>query len=123
MKVCQQCGTEVFDGEEFCYSCGYIGEPVECTHEPMDKNKEWAALLLALIPGIFDIFGLGQLYLRSYLKAGLFLASSIILYIAGSYYGVKDDNIVYMGVTMAIFMIQAMDVMNTIRHRKQMKNV
>ena len=123
MKVCRQCGTEVFDGEEFCYSCGYTGEPVECVHEPMDKQSEWIALLLALIPGIFDVFGLGQLYLRSYLKAGLFFTLSAVLYIAVSYYDVKKDDITYMGATMAIFLIQAMDVMNTIRRRKQMKNV
>jgi len=123
MKICGQCGTEIFDGEEFCYSCGNTGEPIECVHEPMNKQNEWIALLLALIPGIFDVFGLGQLYLRSYLKAGLFLAVSLVLYFAVPHYGVDKGTLPYLGMTMVIFLAQAMDVMNTIRKRKQMKNV
>jgi TM2 domain-containing membrane protein YozV len=123
MKICRQCGTEIFDGEEFCYSCGNIGEPVECTHEPMNKSNRWIALLLALIPGFFDVFGLGQLYLRSYFKAGLFLTISVVMYFAVPHYGVEKDSITYIGATMAIFLVQAMDVMNTIRRREQMKNV
>jgi len=124
MKVCRQCGTEVFDGEEFCYSCGYIGEPVECVHEPLSRQSEWTAILLAIIPGFFDVFGLGQLYLRSYLKAGLFMLSSALLFLAVNHFDIiEKDSLIHLGVRTGLFFIQAMDVMVTTIRRRRVENV
>jgi hypothetical protein len=44
-------------------------------------RRTLTAKFLALIPGIFNIFGLGHIYLRSYGKALFFISLSALIYL------------------------------------------
>ncbi len=128
MFVCNECGQSSPDPTDFCYSCGSMkGYHVDETAVPegysyantpggsviINKdivNKAPLALLLAFIPGLFNIFGLGQLFLKRYVQGILFLAAT------AGYFALKYGNIVVLSplvlffISMILFVLQLMDV-------------
>ncbi len=76
-RYCHKCGHPIAPGESFCPECHTpIPRPV-----PMEMNKlAMPAVLLALIPGFFNIFGLGHLLMKQYARGGMFLIMSGILW-------------------------------------------
>ena len=114
----------MFDGEEFCYACGYIGEPVEYGRAAPNRKRDMTALLLAIVPGffgmfgLFDVYGLGHLYLRRYVRAALFLTLSIALFLAVRLSYVDRDSIFLMAANSAVFLIQAFDVLRILNRER-----
>lgn len=100
---CQNCGAVLKGGETFCGRCGFLVDaPFECRDcrtrigaedryctgcgrlvRPGKLNRSSsrpiAALLLGLIPGLFSIWGLGQLFSLSIRKGLLFFALGLVL--------------------------------------------
>ena len=132
MFICNECGRVTQESDaEFCHYCGSDkGTDVEPAmmpqgYEPIsangggviyaDKSKLRRipiALMLAFIPGLFDIFGLGHLVIGRWVKAIAFLALS------GGFYYLRfmsgwDMLIPYLSViSIAIFVVQMVDLYN-----------
>jgi hypothetical protein len=70
------------EGEDFCPHCGSPQDSRAnqgMVNEVMRKTL--IAKMLAFIPGIFNIFGLGHILLHSYLRGVLFMALSAAIYV------------------------------------------
>ena len=111
MKICERCGTEVFDDETFCRRCGYDGIMLNFSdsYARPKKNDRMIAIMLAILPGLVNVFGLGQLYLKRYIRAGIFITLTIIMYVASFY---LDDSwqTAFTIAIMSLFVIQSVDV-------------
>jgi len=79
---CIRCGKDLVEGEDFCPHCGSPQDSRAnqgMVNEVMRKTL--IAKMLAFIPGIFNIFGLGHILLHSYLRGVLFMALSAAIYV------------------------------------------
>lgn len=93
MPFCPNCGTDIIDGRKFCTECGVeLGErrappqmnySTHRTAQPVVVQKDaTAALLLALIPGLFGFLGIGHIYLgRVGLGIGLLIGGLCLMFI------------------------------------------
>ena len=108
-NVCHSCGAAVERGQNFCRSCGAALMPSGPTIVPI-RMKKYApiALLLALIPGFFHIYGLGHLVMKQWLRGGMFLAMTVILFFVGPSF---ENQFVFLILDMGVFLFQMMDVM------------
>jgi len=86
MPFCPNCGREVSTGSAFCPSCGaslnatsYSPPPVG-TVTMLPQKSEGEAVLLALILGLFGLWGVGHMYAG---KVG----KGIVLLVAGLIFG------------------------------------
>lgn len=128
MNHCNDCGYTSDGDLDFCIKCGSknivnfvaptLPEGYEVVNTPNGLvaanvpfvKKIPIALFLAFVPGLFDIFGLGQIVLKKYVKGVLFLASSAFC-IAVSYFGFLPQIADYMWIiSMAIFILQIVDL-------------
>ena len=113
MKVCGQCGKGLFDDDTFCTGCGYDGEMLYADApqtRTTNKSRNTVALCLALVPGLINIFGLGQLYLRYYVRAAIFITLTVVLYIVDLYYLTPDWEGYFSGLVVGVYLIQSMDI-------------
>lgn len=80
--TCVRCGMELVEGGTFCPHCGST-QSVSAVRMRANELSRMSlmAKMLALVPGIFNIFGLGHLLLRSYLRALVFMALSGAIYL------------------------------------------
>jgi len=69
MVFCSSCGAEVLDEHEYCNKCGErIKQGVKAQHvEPkgskqLELKSEGTALVLAILLGLFGLWGIGQIY-------------------------------------------------------------
>lgn len=132
MHICTECGRVSEEDYDFCPHCGSTkGANVDPALIPpqfkvVSSNqgtfivKQSAiriklALALALIPGIFNIFGLGHFALGKYVRGVLFLACSGFYYYE-RYIGYFGIGYWYLfGFSMAVFLVQILDVFNLIK--------
>ncbi len=109
---CIDCGSELTFGSNVCPSCG------SASARGMDMatafKKSMIAKLLALIPGIFNFFGLGHLYLGKYPKAFLLLMASVALRLANERWVVPGEipnaELIWLGASLVVFIYQLWDV-------------
>ena len=108
--VCHSCGSPVKPHENFCRSCGAALMTSSPIIMPLKlKKNAFLALILALIPGFFHVYGLGHLVLKQYLRGAMFLALSVILFISTGYF--KEHALILMMLDLGVFLFQMMDVM------------
>ena len=106
--ACPSCGAHIDRGAVYCPSCGNK-VPEAVTVMPRANKMGMAAIALALIPGIFNIFGLGHLVLKQWSRGAMFIALTvIILYMNG--WQLFSSNIMIYLITLAVYMYQAMDI-------------
>ncbi|MFA6679895.1 MAG: zinc ribbon domain-containing protein [Candidatus Methanomethylophilaceae archaeon] len=110
--VCSNCGTKLPTDSIFCSNCGQLIKQAS----PVKQNKYSAtltmtAMMLAFIPGIFDVFGLGHFVLGKWVRGSIFLSCSVAIYYVDTYYVLdKTMEYVLIFVCMALFVIQALDL-------------
>lgn len=106
--TCPTCGADIEPGAAYCRSCG-AKAPETVSYPPRATSKGMAALMLALIPGIFNIFGLGHFVLGRWSRGAMFLAISVILlYMNG--WQLFTTNVVMYLVSLAVYFYQALDI-------------
>lgn len=79
--VCPHCGFENKEGDAFCASCGKPIAPMMTAQVMIQRKlttRDKIAIGLAVVPGIFSVFGLGHLVMKKYSRAFLYMAISAI---------------------------------------------
>lgn len=83
MSYCPYCGAYVESNWAYCQKCGqYLRGLLEVSQTPVyigRKKDPMIALLLALVPGLFGIWGIGHFYVGEFGKGILLLGLGIFL--------------------------------------------
>lgn len=113
-NYCFKCGAAIGKDDQYCMKCGasLSSSPLSAPtrREPMTW-RSILAILLALIPGFFDIFGLGQLVQKRWGKAFIYISMTLILfYVEPAFLASKSATTLLMCLRLMIFIFQAMDV-------------
>jgi hypothetical protein len=106
--VCKNCGSVLAEGTSYCGSCS---RPVNAYGAAGDR-RHFLALIFAVVPGMFDIFGLGHIFLGKWIRGlALALSSMALMYLKGIYI----DNFEYLKwlavVSVVIYTVQFLDLM------------
>lgn len=116
LNVCPQCGAARSLTDEFCGACG-AKLPSLSTYRPYIRPKlrknGALALMLALIPGFFNVFGLGHLVLRQWSRGAMFLAMSVLVWYLTDWKLYTDDLFVTM-IHILVYFYQAMDIFRVV---------
>jgi len=134
MHICTECGRVCDEDLDFCPSCGskkganvdpsLIPDEFKIRDTPKgrvivreDFRRLRISLMLALFPGILDIFGLGHLFTRQYLKGLAFMSVSVFYYAERltRYFGLSETTLIVISV--AVFILQALDQTWYVRKR------
>ena len=109
---CHSCGAELEPDARFCIVCGapvtqailnFPGRP------QMRKNGQ-LALIVGLIFGFFNIFGIGHLIMRNWSRAFMFLGiTAILMYIDPSLF--YSSNLMITLLRVGVYMYQCMDLL------------
>ena len=73
---CRDCRTRIGAEDRYCTGCGRLVRPAKLFRSP---SRPIAALLLGLVPGLFSVWGLGQLFSVSIKKGVLFFVLGIVM--------------------------------------------
>ncbi len=109
--ACPNCGAEVHEGEMFCRHCG---SPLNSASPLKVDTNGTVALILALVPGFFSIYGLGHLYLKEWIRGGMFLAMSALYWYMRTSTG---NTLLLMLLSIGLFIYQALDIARLILFR------
>ena len=121
--MCLNCGKELPRGSDFCPYCGTKVEGVQSA--PVVVRRKWTlmdflSIALAVIPGFFNIFGLGQIIQRRWSKAFVFICATILLlYLTPSFMENTDHYWILIAMQIVLFMFSLMDVFNHIGSREE----
>ncbi len=112
VRLCESCGEEMSPGSSGCHNCG--ARPAGSMDRSAAQRISLIAKILALVPGIFNVFGLGHLFLGKYLKAFILFAISLALRYASEAWVSPGDmanaDIAWLGVSLLVFIYQIWDV-------------
>jgi len=73
---CRDCRTRIGAEDRYCTGCGRLVRPDKLNRSP---SRPIAALVLGLVPGLFSIWGLGQLFSVSIKKGLLFFVLGVVM--------------------------------------------
>ena len=132
MHVCTECGHVSDEDLEFCPRCGsvkganideeqmppgfkVVSSPTGTIITRVDVRRIRLALMLALLPGIVDIFGLGHIAMGKYIRGIAFLGCSAFYYYERyvGYFGIEYWYL--FGFTMAVFLVQMLDMFRIVK--------
>lgn len=138
MHVCTECGRVCDEDMDFCPACGstkganidpaFIPPEFKVVENPRGKVivrvsivRIRLALMLSLLPGIIDIFGLGHLVMKKYLRAAALMACSAFYYYERftEYFGI--DYWYLIGFTIVVFVLQMLDMFRLIKQEIGLK--
>jgi RNA polymerase subunit RPABC4/transcription elongation factor Spt4 len=115
---CSSCGEDLPPGADFCPHCGAstAGSNINLVRRPFKlTTNNIIAILLAVVPGFFNVFGLGQIYQRRWSKAFMFLAiSALLIYVAPSFLQFTNTTMLLILIQVAMFMFSLSDVFGAI---------
>lgn len=112
LGVCPSCGAKTSFGDVYCGSCGATLPQIQMVRPKMRKYGT-VAMVLALIPGFFNLFGLGHLVLRSWSKGLMFLALTVILFYVNGMTLIPTSFLMSM-VCVLVYLYQAMDLFRVV---------
>ncbi len=117
--TCANCGKEMPEGAEYCPHCGAHASQsnVRISSPTVGRftSRHIIALLLAVIPGFFNIFGLGQLVLKRWSKAFVYISITILLYyLAPSFLTTTGSQILLTIFQVLVFMYSLFDLFGAI---------
>ena len=108
--TCHKCGEPLTGNENVCPKCG---TPLVRDIPEAVRKKALLALFLALVPGFFNIFGLGHILLKQYMRGGMFLVISGVLWLIYPGYTLAPSFAI-MFIRIIAFMYQLFDLYRVI---------
>ena len=81
-NTCSRCGNVISPDDILCKGCGNVvigGTGVKVIRPQLSKQGK-LGILLAVIPGILGIFGIGHLFFKKWPRAMMFLAISFFMH-------------------------------------------
>ena len=113
-EMCLNCGKALPNDSEFCPYCGQKVEraiPEKVSVRRSWNTMDYLSIALAVIPGFFNIFGLGQIVQRRWSKAFIFISMTVILlYLAPSFSQNSSSTWVLFLLQIGLFIFSLMDV-------------
>lgn len=127
--ICSQCGTRIPDNSDFCYYCGcskskaikvddkgfIVNDKTHMTFvnltTPKIKKNCQIALLISLVAGMFNIFGLGHLVLKSWSRGMMFIFMSVMLWYAFPPGYLPSDNAYIFSIQLLVYFFQSIDIL------------
>ena len=116
LNICPNCGASIGQMDRFCGACGVkLSAPVSLPAQaPLRMRKNgMLAVILALVPGFFNIFGLGHFLMKEWSRGFMFLAISVIIWFLNGW-SFTSDSFFVMILSVAVFFFQASDVIRII---------
>lgn len=119
--VCAECGKITDPSLGFCAHCGSVngravqpgvqqdGSPAPVFDDSTAKRAMFATML-ALLPGLFDVFGLGHIAMGKYVRAALFLVCTALLMFFRFIHPLEGYSAYLDYASLGIFILQAVDV-------------
>lgn len=113
---CVKCGKELVPGAEYCAYCGAKTSEsnIPISTRPYGRqltSKDVVAILLAVIPGLFNVFGLGQIIQKRWSKAFVYLCTTVLLfYVTPSLASTTNGIYIVIFMQVGFFFISVMDV-------------
>ena len=122
--MCLNCGKALPNGSEYCPYCGekvqYTAPSESAVTRRTLNAMDYLSLALAVIPGFFNIFGLGQIIQRRWSKAFVFISMTIVLYyLAPSFSQNQSTTVVLFFLQIGLFMFSLLDVFRNVGKREQ----
>jgi len=111
-RICPKCGTAASLDDRFCKSCGAaLGGAAQPFAFVKPKMRRYGALafMLAVIPGFFNIFGLGHFVLKQWSKGVMFLAISVVVWYVNGW-SMFSSSLMMSLISIFIFIYQLNDV-------------
>lgn len=114
-RICPSCGNMCSRADTFCGGCGTRLPPVAGPGYTMQvmNRRGGLALVLGLIPGFFNIFGLGHLVLKQYSRGVMFLVMTAVLWYLNGWQLFSQSFLVSV-LSITLFFYQALDLMRHI---------
>ncbi len=111
VRACPSCGREYNSGDVYCGACGHELPDARPTIALRQRKNASIAIMLALIPGFFNIFGLGHFVLKNYARGMMFLVIGIvIMYING--WQLFSTSFFISVIHIGMYLYQCMDIMH-----------
>ncbi|MBO4503076.1 MAG: zinc ribbon domain-containing protein [Candidatus Methanomethylophilus sp.] len=111
---CPYCGRDNDPDATFCGNCGkrigdfeYVGD----LNRPLTA-KDFVIMLVTLLPGAFNLFGLGHILLKRYSRAFVYLIiSAVLIYMRLTIAGASMSTLIIIEVIgLVVYLKQAMEV-------------
>ena len=112
VMACPKCGTAATMGDRFCKHCGAtLGDAMQAPVfvKPRMRRNGALAFMLAVIPGFFNIFGLGHFVLKQWSKGIMFLAISVVVWYVNGW-SMFSSNLMMSLISILVFIYQLNDV-------------
>ncbi len=113
VAICPDCGHEISPSDSFCGNCGadlshcHAPQPIRY---PVMRKHAVLAIVLATIPGFFNIYGLGHFVLGKWSRGCMFLVMSAVMwYING--WQLASSNYFILLLNLLLFFFQISDIM------------
>ena len=116
VSVCPECGAARSPGDEFCGACGVKLPPAAVVRpyvQPRMRRNGVLAMMLAILPGFFNVFGLGHLVMRQWSRGLMFLAMSLVIWYLCGWTFYSEDLLVTI-LSVMVFFYQAMDIFRVV---------
>jgi RNA polymerase subunit RPABC4/transcription elongation factor Spt4 len=111
---CLECGKDLPADAEFCPFCGAPSDKSQVPITVGSRTSSFVRILsiiLAVVPGFFNIFGLGQIVQRRWAKAFTFICITVLLlYLAPSMMSTSNGRMVLTFIQLGVFFFSLMDV-------------
>lgn len=122
--MCPGCGKAVPSGSEYCPYCGTKVQGSAAVRQTVVRRpwdtRDYLSVAFAVIPGFFNIFGIGQIVQRRWSKAFVYITMTIILYyLKPSFSENTGSSWVLLILQMGLFMFSLIDVFNNAGKRGQ----
>jgi len=122
-NTCTHCNKAIPAGSDYCPHCGEKLEdtntvPITFRRVRPFTNKDLMAIALAIVPGFFNIFGLGQIVQRRWSRAFVFMAATLLLlYVGPSFLTTANHYTILVILQVSVFIFSISDVLRGINQR------
>ncbi|MDD4245266.1 MAG: zinc ribbon domain-containing protein [Candidatus Methanomethylophilaceae archaeon] len=106
--VCERCGSVLAKGAPYCDNCART----VAVYNSAEDKRYFIALILAVVPGMFNILGLGHIFLGRWVRGlALALSGMALLYLTGVYMDNSEYQKWLAVASVVIYTVQFLDLL------------